>query len=117
MPFYHNINKKTTKIEKREKEINNEVGELVHLWVLWWRSKNDNNSNNIWHITLIDNGYQTRETSKTQHLNRSSKYYPHLACDPSQSIEAKPQHKTTNIHQNKRIKVNPSSTTSISKDK
>ncbi|KAE8125167.1 hypothetical protein FH972_020000 [Carpinus fangiana] len=53
----------------------------------------------------------------TKHLNRTSKYYPHLACDPSQSIEAQPQHKTTNIHQNKRIKVNPSSTTSISKDK
>jgi hypothetical protein len=53
----------------------------------------------------------------TKHLNRSSKYYPHLACDPSQSIEAQPQHKTTNIHQNKRINVNPCSTTSISKDK
>jgi nucleoid DNA-binding protein len=29
--------------------------------------------------------------------------------------EAQPQHKTTNIHQNKRIKVNPSSTPQFQK--
>jgi hypothetical protein len=38
MPFYHNINKRQQKL-RRGKERNNEVGELVHLWVLWWRSE------------------------------------------------------------------------------
>lgn len=92
----HNKNMLAIKHSKKQNQ---------NIWQISWKNKKINKNQQQQqqrqqqHLAHYSNwkwvSYQGN-FKDTIHLNRSSKYYLHLACDPSQSIEAQPISTKTN---------------------